>query len=421
LIFLSLVTRLFDRPNSIVIEGPSSVGKSFLVDIVLKFFPTSAYYDLSAMSEKSLVYTDEPLMHRFLVFYEAGGLTGGMAEYFIRTLLSEGRLKYEFVEKTNDGLRARKIEKEGPTGLITTTTKVWRHPENETRLLAITVSDERNQTSNIFEALANEETESVNLEPWKAFQTWLAHGEHRVSIPYAYDLAKLTKPVAIRLRRDFAALLSLIKAHALMHRETRNRDHQGRIIATVEDYAVVRSLISEIVAVGVGATVPASVRATVKVVTDILSQSDDETYASIEQIATSLNINRSAAQRRVSTAIKRGLLINEQDKKGQRAKVVLSDPLPEDDDIIPTVEMISEGVQVGKTAQQPAQDQEFENIEETEGMCSCAVDTDGKEKKKKCDDCKANGKDGKCYSFAVFEHTHGKPQPLETAALNCEH
>jgi hypothetical protein len=53
--------------------------------------------------------------------------------YLVRSLLSEGRVRYETVEKTPEGLQARLIEREGPTGLIMTTTADSLHPENETR------------------------------------------------------------------------------------------------------------------------------------------------------------------------------------------------------------------------------------------------------------------------------------------------
>jgi hypothetical protein len=56
------------------------------------------------------------------------------ATYLIRSLLSEGRLRYETVEKTKDGLVPRVIEREGPTGLIATTTSLRLHPENKSAL-----------------------------------------------------------------------------------------------------------------------------------------------------------------------------------------------------------------------------------------------------------------------------------------------
>src|SRR4051812_14121269 len=63
LLYLAVVSRLLQRPVSVAIKGPSSAGKSNLVDSVLGFFPSDAYYALSAMSERALVYSTEPLTH----------------------------------------------------------------------------------------------------------------------------------------------------------------------------------------------------------------------------------------------------------------------------------------------------------------------------------------------------------------------
>ena len=85
-------------------------------------------------------------------------------------------------------------------------------------------------------ALAEEAGEAgPNFEHWHAFQVWLERAEHRVSVPYAKVLADLIPPVAVRLRRDFGALLNLIRAHALLHQDSRDRDANGRIVATIEE------------------------------------------------------------------------------------------------------------------------------------------------------------------------------------------
>jgi len=73
-------------------------------------------------------------------------------------------------------------------------------------------------------------------------------------------------PVAVRLRRDFGSLLALIRAHAVLHQASRERDAAGCIIATLDDYAVVRGLVADVIAEGVGATVSASVQETVATV-----------------------------------------------------------------------------------------------------------------------------------------------------------
>ena len=115
----------------------------------------------------------EPLSHRHIVLSEAAGLGGEFQEYVIRTLLSEGFLEYEFMEKTQDGLKDVVMRKEGPTGFITTTTRDRLHAENETRYLSITVTDTREQTRRIFRALADENTEEPDRGRWHALQVWL--------------------------------------------------------------------------------------------------------------------------------------------------------------------------------------------------------------------------------------------------------
>ena len=169
LLYLALVSRFLERPVSVAVKGPSSGGKSFTVETVLKCFPPDAYYALSSMSERALAYDEEPLAHRFLVIYEAAGLGGELATYLLRSLLSEACLRYLTVERTNDGLKPKLIERPGPTGLLLTTTWNAIHPENETRMLSLTVRDDRAQTAGILRTLADRasgrQAAAVDLAP----------------------------------------------------------------------------------------------------------------------------------------------------------------------------------------------------------------------------------------------------------------
>lgn len=339
LIYLALMTRFLDRPTSVAVKGPSSAGKSFLVERVLEFFPESICYVLSSMSERALAYSQEPLAHRFLVLLEAAGLQGEFASYLVRSLLSEGRIRYETVDKTGEGLKARLIEREGPTGLIVTTTAVSLHSENETRLLSITVTDTPEQTKRVLLAIAKDgRHQAPDLGPWRALQTWLEGAEHRVSVPYSEALARLTPPVAIRLRRDFGALLNLVRAHALLHQESRSRDADGRVVATLEDYAVVRELLADLVTEGVGSTVSATTRETVEAVQQLLQAGKSE--ATVMQVATALRVDKSVASRRVQVATQGGYLRNLENKRGRPARLVIGDPLPEQTVILPNPEQL---------------------------------------------------------------------------------
>jgi len=333
LLYLALTSRRLDRPVSAVVKGPSSGGKSHAVERTLAYFPESAYYALSGMSERALAYGDEPLSHRMLIVYEAAGMAGEMQSYLLRSLLSEGRIRYETVEKTSDGIRPRLIEREGPTGVILTTTAVRLHPENETRLLSIPIADTQEQTRAVLRALAIGCSEQLDLEPWRALQMWLEHAERRVTIPYAEALAELVPPIAVRLRRDFGAVLNLIRAHALLHQATRERDKAGQIMATIDDYAVVRELVADLVSEGVEATVSATIRQTVEAVAALTA--GDASAASVTQIAKALNLDKGAASRRVAAAREAGYLINLEDKKGRPARLVLGSDLPAELVILP--------------------------------------------------------------------------------------
>lgn len=352
LLYLVLTSRFLDRPVSASIKGPSASGKSFLLEKVLELFPDDAYYALSGMSERALAYGEESLEHRYLVIYEAAGMSSDFASYLIRSLLSEGRIRYETVEKTGDGMRPRLIERAGPTGLLVTTTAVRLHPENETRMLSIPATDTREQTKRILLALAESRDIAIDVDEWTALQRWLAHGEHRVDVPYATTLADLVPPIAVRLRRDFGLLLSLIRTHAILHQASRQRDAGGQIIATIDDYVAVHELVADMLASGIEASVPPSVRATVTAVTGLVAPStgsltnripDDTTKTvNIAVIAKALDLDKSAASRRVKVATDAGYLVNLEDKRGKPARITIGDPLPDDQVLLPSPEHLRE-------------------------------------------------------------------------------
>ena len=334
LVYLAVTSRLLQKPVSVAVKGPSSGGKSYTVEQALSFFPETAYYALTAMSEHALAYGEEPLSHRFLVIYEAAGMNSDFQSYLVRSLLSEGRLRYETVEKTSEGMKPRLIESKGPTGLLVTTTAPRLHPENETRLLSLTVTDTQDQTRSVLTALAKESRpQGPDLEEWRALQEWLETQDNRVTVPYAVRLASLVPPIAVRLRRDFGALLNLIRAHAVLHRATRGTDQDGRVVATVEDYARVREIVADLVSEGVEAAVPPTMRETVEKLRNL--RADEDGPATIADLARALELDKSAAWRRARSAMDRGYIKNLEDRKGRPARMVPGDPLPEDVEILP--------------------------------------------------------------------------------------
>jgi len=339
-IYLALTSRLLKKPVSVAYKGPSSGGKSFAIDRVLAHFPDDATVPITLMSDKALIFTEEELKHRHLVIAEADGAAGEQQEYLIRSLLSEGRLEYHTAEKTPEGIVGRHIVKEGPTGLILTTTRVKLHPENETRMISLTANDTREQTRAVLGAVARRDEAQEDVAPeWPALQTWLTHGERRVAVPFAERLAGLVSSEAVRMRRDFGAVLSLIEAHALLHRATRERDAKGRIVATLDDYAAVRELVVDVIAEGVAAVVSRALRETV----DIVAALAGESPALVADIAVRLDIDKSSAARRCLAARMAGYLVNEETMRGREARYRLGAKMPADTPVLPTLEALSNG------------------------------------------------------------------------------
>ena len=347
-VFLAVVSRLLDCIVSVAVKGPSAAGKSYTTTTALRFFPERAFYRFSGMSDRFLAYDTEPVAHRMIVVAEAAGM-GEAGEYVVRTLLSEGRLDWGTVEKGSGGLQPRRIVKEGPCGLVITTTAVRLHPENETRLLSLPVDDTRAQTRRVLGSLAaaaeqGGEQSAPDFGAWHALSDWLEGGERRVVIPFARRLSEEVPPVAVRQRRDFGQLLTLVRAHALLHRASRKRDEEGRIVATLEDYAIVRELVADLFGEAAGTEVSVTVRETVGVVAAVLEAKptggEERATAAVVEVAKRLELDKGTASRRVRAATQAGHLENLETRKGRPARLVLGDPLPEQRELLPPPERL---------------------------------------------------------------------------------
>jgi hypothetical protein len=274
------------------------------------------------MSGKVLAYKKESFSHRMMVMFEAAGLEhNDFAAYLMRTLLSEGEIIYEYVNTEGPESEVVRVHKEGPTGLITSTTSVNLYHENDTRMVSIPADDSSDQTKNVLEAQADEEDEYEEYEEydpsaWHDLQRWLESGEREVWVPYSKALSRLIDPVAIRLRRDHRALLSLIRANALLHRETRPRDKKGRVVATLADYLEVKELFDPLLSAMNEVAVPEGVREVVDAVKALVE--DEEGGASGTKVIASLNAraavsgertpSKATIYRNIDYAVKRNYL-----------------------------------------------------------------------------------------------------------------
>lgn len=255
LLVLAVVSQITKAPISIIVKGDSAGGKSFLVLQVLVLVPGDWHIDLTSMSERALIYDERDYAHKTVVIFEVHGEASELASYLIRTLISEGCIRHQTVEPTPEGLVGREIVKQGPTNFITTTTFPEVHPENETRIWTLLVDDSPATTKLVLAMQAK--TARGSFRPAEdgdlrqAFEWLKEAGLKEAVVPFAELLAEAMPDKPLRLRRDFPRLLQLIAMSAIVHQRQRERDAEGRVVASLADYAMVRELVAPVFERGV--------------------------------------------------------------------------------------------------------------------------------------------------------------------------
>ena len=85
------------RPVNLEVNSPSTSGKTHVVNGSLTLEDPCAFYEMTAGSEKSLIYLQESLENRIIYIQEREGLSEGVGTAVIKSLVCEGRLKYDTV------------------------------------------------------------------------------------------------------------------------------------------------------------------------------------------------------------------------------------------------------------------------------------------------------------------------------------
>ena len=349
LLYLIATSRLFDKTMHAAVKGTSAGGKSEIRKRILEFFPPESVVSFTSLSEKSLIYHDGDFSHKILSMGEAAATEEqDFQDYLLRELMSEGRLRHATVQRVGNANVAMTIEKKGPVSFLVTTTKSKMHPENETRMLSLEIDDSAEQTRKVLTKVAqveglNQPASQVKVEPWQDYQRWLEQGERRVVVPFAAVMVDLVPAASVRLRRDIGQVLRAIKAHALLHREHRARDDHGWIIADVEDdYGTVRELMSGILATGSGVGVSRPMTQTIEAVRAATSEMAEGEGASAQDISLKLNLDKSAARRRLLAACHEGFIVNQEQRKGMPGKYRVTSEKVTEAILLPTVEKVWE-------------------------------------------------------------------------------
>lgn len=346
LAFLASYTRVEDRPVSLCFKGGSSAGKSAVLNWALRYLVPETYFYRSGFSPEALVYSKEDFKHRHIVIGELAGTGGRDGNKWLRMLLSENVIEKEV---TNYGANAdggtTLYRKEGPTGVILTTTEAILHPEDETRIISMWIDSGAEENRAVLSAQATEVGKGNRREPivapWHALHDWVMAGPKSVTIPFASELADGVDLSEDRIKRDFPQLLSLIRAHARLHQANRQIE-DGEIVAEVADYTAVWHLLGNALEMAVGAQVPDQITKVVRAVTSVTTARDEfvdgvPLYMVAEKLTGDASKGKSLASKWVKRTLEQGYLVNES-RPGHPMKLLPGEPIPGERQILPTPE-----------------------------------------------------------------------------------
>jgi hypothetical protein len=156
---------------------------------------------------------------------------------------------------------------------------------------------------------------------WRDFQVLLREvGNRKVTVPFSDALAHLIPPRATRLRRDFAQIITAIKAHAFIHCYRRSQNERGELVADLDlDYVPVADLVGHIAAEGAGIAVSKELLETIEAVSIITSDTNmpPDDGATAHQVGKLLKLDaKSSDWRRLGVAMDKGFVVNMETHKG---------------------------------------------------------------------------------------------------------
>ena len=271
--YLVGVSRLLDKPLSLLIESRSSAGKSALQDAILGFVPKEGFLKYSRITDQALFYQGEDaLAHKLLVIEEAAGMGG--AVYSVRALQSGEEIRVAATGKDalTGQMKAHEYTVKAKTSVMMTTTNPDFDEETKSRFMQTTVDESEAMTRAIMEVQRHGRTaEGIALRRRAERIKALHHNAQRllqkqtVANPYSDHLTFPTH--SIFARRDNMKYLGLIEASALLHQHQRDRrsvTHYGEtvehIVATLDDIALANRIAKEILIKPKGQASPQGVK-----------------------------------------------------------------------------------------------------------------------------------------------------------------
>jgi hypothetical protein len=252
-IYLIGISRLLDRPLSAIVQGPSSSGKSYMIEKVASLFPPEAVIHATQMTPQALFHMKPgSLSHRFVVAGERSRIEDderAEATRALREMISSGKLSKLMPTKVGGLIETVQIKQDGPIAYVESTTLARVFDEDANRSLLLHTDERPEQTRRIVNTLANAFSGAHSgvpidriIQVHYALQRLLR--QQAVVIPFAERIGELFTGVKVEVRRAFPHLMRMIQAITLLHQRQRETDDDGRLVAIAEDYQLARHLLA---------------------------------------------------------------------------------------------------------------------------------------------------------------------------------
>ena len=153
-VFMIGVSRQLPRPLAGIVQGPSSSGKSYLIEKTATVFPPESVIHATQMTPQALFHMKPgALVHKFIVAGERSRLDDDErveATRALREMLSSGRLtKLMPVKQPGGAIETVVIEQDGPIAFIESTTMSKIFDEDQNRCLMLHTDEQPEQTRRI--------------------------------------------------------------------------------------------------------------------------------------------------------------------------------------------------------------------------------------------------------------------------------
>jgi hypothetical protein len=253
-LYLVGTSRKLPRPLAALVKGPTSSGKSYIMDKVAQLMPPESVIFATQMTPQALFHMKpDSLRHKLIIAGERSRKEddeAAEASRALREMISSGRLSKLMPVKLGNELVTVLIEQEGPIAYAESTTLNAVFDEDENRCISLFTDERKEQTRRILARLGDSYASAAatsgvarGAEIHRAVQRMLARKQ--VLVPYAPKLAELMPDDRVEARRAFPHLVSLIQASALLHQFQREQDEAGRVIAAREDYRLAQYLLND--------------------------------------------------------------------------------------------------------------------------------------------------------------------------------